>query len=367
MAPESPPPNAADLDGHYGPTMSERGGRCWPMHLAAMADRPAAIDCLAKHGAAVAPRDCDGFEPLFLAARFGRAGAVAALLRHGAAPDSPTNTQHTALFMATRYGHLACCFALLRAGASLAPRQLPSGNRSPADYVRTRRLFLPRRRRPYSRTGRPQGRRGQLRRPRGGAGARDPLRAARRGARRHQALVRRRGLRARPAARARRAPPGLRVLPALFGLFLRPCPALLVFTALLGLFDATPSTLRGRRRHAVEQVYVVTCDSYAGATIGPEAPLGTTKESQIEVLNFCATTEFVALRKHKYATLRELAAAVAAQYAVVAALFDAECLPDDAFACVMSFWLGPRGYDAAPAARPRLAMPSIELESSSSA
>ena len=37
------PPNAADLDGHYGPTMSERGGRCWPMHLAAMADRPAAI------------------------------------------------------------------------------------------------------------------------------------------------------------------------------------------------------------------------------------------------------------------------------------------------------------------------------------
>ena len=67
------PPNAADLDGHYGPTMSERGGRCWPMHLAAMADRPAAIDCLAKHGAAVAPRDCDGFEPLFLAARFGRA------------------------------------------------------------------------------------------------------------------------------------------------------------------------------------------------------------------------------------------------------------------------------------------------------
>ena len=106
---------------------------------------------------------------------------------------------------------------------------------------------------------------------------------------------------------------------------------------------------------------VVTCDSYAGATIGPEAPLGTTKESQIEVLNFCATTEFVALRKHKYATLRELAAAVAAQYAVVAALFDAECLPDDAFACVASFWLGPRGYDAAPAARPRLAMPSIEL------
>ena len=216
------PPNAADLDGHYGPTMSERGGRCWPMHLAAMADRPAAIDCLAKHGAAVAPRDCDGFEPLFLAARFGRAGAVAALLRHGAAPDSATNTQHTALFMATRYGHLACCFALLRAGASLAPRQLPSGNRSPADYVRTRRLLLPRRRRPYSRTGRPQGRRGQLRRPRRRAGARDPLRAARRGARRHQALVRRRGLRARAAARARRAPPGLRVLPALFGLFARP-------------------------------------------------------------------------------------------------------------------------------------------------
>ena len=103
-----------------------------------------------------------------------------------------------------------------------------------------------------------------------------------------------------------------------------------------------------------------------GATIGPEAPLGTTKESQVEVLNFCATTEFVALRKHKYATLRELAAAVAAQYAVVAALFDAECLPDDAFACVASFWLGPRGYDAAPAPRPRLAMPSIELESSSS-
>ena len=30
-------------------------------------------------------------------------------------------------------------------------------------------------------------------------------------------------------------------------------------------------------------------------------------------------------------------------------------------------WLGPRGYDAAPPARPRLAMPSIELESSSSA
>ena len=110
----------------------------------------------------------------------------------------------------------------------------------------------------------------------------------------------------------------------------------------------------------------MTCESYAGATIGPEAPLGTTKESQIEVLNFCATTEFVALRKHKYATLRELAAAVAAQYAVVAALFDSECLPDDAFACVASFWLGPRGYDAAPAARPRLAMPSIELESSSS-
>ena len=105
----------------------------------------------------------------------------------------------------------------------------------------------------------------------------------------------------------------------------------------------------------------------AGATIGPEAPLGTTKESQVEVLNFCATTEFVALRKHKYATLRELAAAVAAQYAVVAALFDAECLPDDAFACVASFWLGPRGYDAAPAPRPRLAMPSIELESSSTA
>ena len=81
----------------------------------------------------------------------------------------------------------------------------------------------------------------------------------------------------------------------------------------------------------------------------------------------CATTEFVALRKHKYATLRELAAAVAAQYAVVAALFDAECLPDDAFACVASFWLGPRGYDAAPAPRPRLAMPSIELEPSSTA
>ena len=98
-----------------------------------------------------------------------------------------------------------------------------------------------------------------------------------------------------------------------------------------------------------------------GATIGPEAPVGTTKESQVEVLSFCATTEFVALRKHKYATLRELAAAVAAQYAVVAALFDSECLPDDAFACVASFWLGPRGYDAAPAARPRLAMPSIEL------
>ena len=99
----------------------------------------------------------------------------------------------------------------------------------------------------------------------------------------------------------------------------------------------------------------------AAGSLGPEAPLGTTKESQVEFLSFCATTEFVALRKHKYATLRELAAAVAAQYAVVAALFDAECLPDDAFACVMSFWLGPRGYDAAPAARPRLAMPSIEL------
>ena len=263
------------------------------------------------------------------------------MLRHGAAPDSPTNTQHTALFMATRYGHLACCFALLRAGASLAPRKLPSGNRSPADYVRTRRLFLPRRRRPYSRTGRPQGRRGQLRRPRRRAGARDPLRAARRGARRHQALVRRRGLRARPAPRARRAPPGLRVLPALFGLF---CAR---------VYGITPST-RG--------------DGFGtGATIGPEAPLGTTKESQVEVLNFCATTEFVARRKHKYATLRELAAAVAAQYAVVAALFDAECLPDDAFACVASFWLGPRGYDAAPAPRPRLAMPSIELESSSTA
>ena len=39
----------------------------------------------------------------------------------------------------------------------------------------------------------------------------------------------------------------------------------------------------------------------------------------------------------------------------------------DAFACVASFWLGPRGYDAAPAPRPRLAMPSIELESSSTA
>ena len=76
---------------------------------------------------------------------------------------------------------------------------------------------------------------------------------------------------------------------------------------------------------------------------------------------------FATLRKHKYATLRELAAAVAAQYAVVAALFDAECLPDDAFACVASFWLGPRGYDAAPAPRPRLAMPSIELEASSTA
>ena len=175
---------------------------------------------------------------------------IAALLRHGAAPDSPTNTQHTALFMATRYGHLACCFALLRAGASLAPRKLPSGNRSPADYVRTRRLVFPRRRRrDPTRAGRSQGRRGQLR--------------------------------------------------------------------------------RAHRRA-------------------------------------CATTEFVALRKHKYATLRELAAAVAAQYAVVAALFDAECLPDDAFACVASFWLGPRGYDAAPAPRPRLAMPSIELESSSS-
>ena len=69
----------------------------------------------------------------------------------------------------------------------------------------------------------------------------------------------------------------------------------------------------------------------------------------------------VARRKHKYATLRELAAAVAAQYAVVAALFDAECLPDDAFACVASFWLGPRGYDVSAPARPRLAMPSIEL------
>ena len=79
------------------------------------------------------------------------------------------------------------------------------------------------------------------------------------------------------------------------------------------------------------------------------------------------TAKPIALRKHKYATLRELAAAVAAQYAVVAALFDAECLPDDAFACVASFWLGPRGYDAAPAPRPRLAMPSIELESSSTA
>ena len=86
-----------------------------------------------------------------------------------------------------------------------------------------------------------------------------------------------------------------------------------------------------------------------------------TAKPTAQVLNFCATTEFVALRKHKYATLRELAAAVAAQYAVVAALFDAECLPDDAFACVASFWLGPRGYDAAPPARPRLAMPSIEL------
>ena len=154
--------------------------------------------------------------------------------------------------------------------------------------------------------------------------------------------MRRRGLRARPAPRARRAPPGLRVLPALFGLF---CAR---------VYGITPSTRRG--------------DVFGtGATIGPEAPLGTTKESQVEVLNFCATTEFVARRKHKYATLRELAAAVAAQYAVVAALFDAECLPDDAFACVASFWLGPRGYDAAPAPRPRLAMPSIELEPSSTA
>ena len=119
------------------------------------------------------------------------------------------------------------------------------------------------------------------------------------------------------------------------------------------VYGITPSTRRG--------------DVFGtGATIGPEAPLGTTKESQVEVLSFCATTEFVARRKHKYATLRELAAAVAVQYAVVAALFDAECLPDDAFACVASFWLGPRGYDAAPAPRPRLAMPSIELESSSS-
>ena len=56
---------------------------------------------------------------------------------------------------------------------------------------------------------------------------------------------------------------------------------------------------------------------------------------------------------------------MAAQYAVVAALFDAECLPDDAFACVASFWLGPRGYDAAPAPPeeefklPELSLPSF--------
>ena len=127
-----------------------------------------------------------------------------------------------------------------------------------------------------------------------------------------------------------------------------------------GFYTPSRAASYGKQLTRVDDVFGT------GATIGPEAPLGTTKESQVEVLNFCATTEFVALRKHKYATLRELAAAVAAQYAVVAALFDAECLPDDAFACVASFWLGPRGYDAAPAPRPRLAMPSIELESSSS-
>ena len=59
--------------------------------------------------------------------------------------------------------------------------------------------------------------------------------------------------------------------------------------------------------------------------------------------------------------VRALASPALAALPVVAALFDAECLPDDAFACVASFWLGPRGYDAAPAPRPRLAMPSIEL------
>ena len=72
----------------------------------------------------------------------------------------------------------------------------------------------------------------------------------------------------------------------------------------------------------------------------------------------------VALLQLHDGTALELEAQVRAAFA---ALFDAECLPDDAFACVASFWLGPRGYDAAPAARPRLAMPSIELESSSTA
>ena len=130
------PANAADADGHYGPVATSRGGRCTPLHVAALADRGAAVDALLDAGAELHARDCDGFDPLYLAARFGCDDALSALLRRDACdPNVSANAGHTPIFLAARYGHLTCVFKLLRAGASLALRELPSGTRTPAGYA----------------------------------------------------------------------------------------------------------------------------------------------------------------------------------------------------------------------------------------
>ena len=75
------PGGVVDIDGQYGEAMAARGGRCLPLHVAAVANQAGAVGVLLARGAAISPRDCDGYDPLFLAARFGRDDAVAALLR----------------------------------------------------------------------------------------------------------------------------------------------------------------------------------------------------------------------------------------------------------------------------------------------
>ena len=130
------PQNVANADGFYGPIATERGGRCLPLHVAALADQGGAVRMLLAHGAELEARDCDGFTALYLASRFGCDAALFELLKHPDVDvDVKTNAGHTPLFLAARYGHVDAVFKLLRAGSSTSALALPSGRRTPRQYA----------------------------------------------------------------------------------------------------------------------------------------------------------------------------------------------------------------------------------------